>query len=256
MAKKTAKKSKVRAASKPKKNGKAKKASLGAALKKAAKQVARRLGSAKKSESPKKSDKKLKKRGNRSEAAAKKKLPALAAKGKKAPAETAGKAGKKGAPVLVKGKGKKEVLVEVPAPKGVALLGREGKKKGKPSASELQAIAAKKRCREPGCDHEFSLSGYCRLHYIKNWRKIKRKEAIIASGQLNNYVEELVNKYPDKYLEVIRQDLASEKDWAKVVIDLELESSEEEAGAEEDLDVVPEGVRRERGEFEDEGESF
>lgn len=187
-------------------------------------------------------------------------VPALP-KGKKAAvSELVAEKGKKGAApaAAAKGKGKKEVVLEVPAPKGVALLGKEGKKKGKGAAAEARAAASKNRCREPGCDHDHSLAGYCRLHYIKNWRKIKRKEAIIASGQLNNYVEELVNKYPDKYLEVIRQDLASEKDWAKVVVDLELESSEEESGGDDESDAMPETVRggSSRGEFEDEGESF
>lgn len=264
MAKKTAKKSKASANSKSKKVGKVKKSTLGSALKKAAK-LASRLGAAKKPIHAKKSEKSSagKRGGSAAENLSKKKTASsAAAKGKRAQTEQAVKVKKvktpvpAPAPVKTKAKGKKELLVEVPAPKGIAILGREGKKKGKPSAAELQAIAAKKRCREPGCDHDFSLSGYCRLHYIKNWRKIKRKESIIASGQLNNYVEELVHKYPDKYLEVIRQDLASEKDWAKVVVDLELESSEEDANTEEEMDAVPEGVRRDRGEFEDEGESF
>lgn len=176
----------------------------------------------------------------------------VAEKGKAA----AGKAAP--APAAVKGKGKgkgAEVVLEVPAPKGVALLGREGKK-AKKTAEAL--AAAKRRCREPGCEHDFILTGYCRLHYIKNWRKIKRKEAILASGQLNNYVEELVSKYPDKYLDVIRQDLASEKDWSKVVTDLELDSGDDEVGAEEDLDAAAEGVRTGggRGEFEDDSDSF
>lgn len=156
------------------------------------------------------------------------------------------------APLAKQGKKKPEVVVEVPAPKGVAMLGREGKKKSRSSES---AANNKKRCREPGCEHELLLSGYCRLHYIKNWRKVKRKEAILASGQLNNYVEELVSKYPDKYLDVIRQDLATEKDWVKVVVDLELESSDEEGSGDEDMEGVAEGVRRER-EFDDDSDSF
>ena len=149
----------------------------------------------------------------------------------------------------------------VAAKGAAALLGKEGKRKK--GGDDAHALSAKKRCREPGCDLDFSMSGYCRMHYIKNWRKIKRKEAILASGQLNNYVEELVNKYPDKYLEVIRQDLASEKDWAKVVVDLELESAEEEGVAEEESDAVPEGVRSTGGgsggggrDFDDDNESF
>jgi len=161
----------------------------------------------------------------------------LKAKGKKAEVAPVAPAAK------IAGKKKAEVVVELPAPKGMALLGREGKKKSRSSES---SASSKRRCREPGCEHELLLSGYCRLHYIKNWRKVKRKEAILASGQLNNYVEELVSKYPDKYLDVIRLDLATEKDWVKVVVDLELESSDEEGGGDEDMEGVAEGVRRER----------
>jgi hypothetical protein len=165
------------------------------------------------------------------------------AKGKAAAAAPAGKGA---------GKKKGEIVLEMPAPKGVALLGREKKK----TKAEIAALNRKNRCREPGCEHETLLSGFCRLHYIKNWRKIKRKEAILASGQLNNYVEELVSKYPDKYLDVIRQDLASEKEWAKVVIDLELESADEEGSADEDLEGVAEGTGRREREFDDDSDTF
>jgi hypothetical protein len=263
---------------KAKKPAKAAKTSvLGAALKSAAKTVTKNLGltPSKKALPPKKGvPVKPEKPGKKAELA-KKPLPAApvpAAKGKKgaeAPAlalvkgkKEELKKGAKAAPEAPKGKGAKgkEVVLEVPAPKGVALLAKEGKgKKGKAA----EAAAAKlKRCREPGCEHEFTLVGYCRMHYIKNWRRIKRKEAILASGQLNNYVEELVNKYPDKYLDVIRQDLATEKEWGKVVVDLELEATDEEGAGDEDLDAVAEGVRPSggggapRGEFDDEGDAF
>jgi hypothetical protein len=193
---------------------------------------------------------------------------AAAAKGKKtlSPASVAPPKAKKEIKLvadLVKAKGAKikEVVLEVPAPKGVAMLAKEGKVKKGSKAAEALALKLK-RCREPGCEHEFTLVGYCRMHYIKNWRRIKRKEAILASGQLNNYVEELVNKYPDKYLDVIRQDLASEKEWGKVVVDLELEATDDEGAGDEDLDTVAEGVRpaggsgSSRGEFDDEGDAF
>lgn len=268
MAQKKAKKSKPAKAKKPVKP--AKPAGVGAVLKKAAKLVAKKIAG------PQHASKK----------------PATGKKLVVVPAPKAGKPGKasakalpppKGKPqlVLVKGKKdspkpkvpalkavpaakggkKKEVVLEVPAPKGVALLGREGKKKGK---AQAEPSVSRKRCREPGCEHDFSLQGYCRLHYIKNWRRIKRKESILSTGQLNNYVEELVNKYPDRYLDVIRQDLASEKEWGKVVTDLELEASEEEMAAEDDIDSASESVRPSSGggggsrssgsDFDEEGE--
>lgn len=55
-----------------------------------------------------------------------------------------------------------------------------------------------KMCRENGCENVASTKGFCRLDYIKNWKKIKRKEMILKEGKLNQYIEELVSKYPDK----------------------------------------------------------
>lgn len=181
-----------------------------------------------------------------------KKVEAPVGKGKAAPALAPAPVAAKAGKIVGKGKGKAEVVVEVPAAKGVALLTREGKKKGK---GEGSSVSKKNRCREPGCESEILVHGFCRLHYIKNWRKIKRKEAILASGQLNNYVEELVNKYPDKYLDVIRLDLATEKEWGKVVVDLELDSGVDDGG-EEDMEGVAENSGRREREFDDDNESF
>lgn len=269
-AKKPAKKASLEKAKKPAKT--AKSSGLSAALKGVAKNVAKSVGLARgKKALPAQKGPALGKpeKGTKKAEVSKKPLP-VPAKGK-APALTLVKGkkeelkkGAKAVPDAPKGKaGKgKEVVVEVPAPKGLAVLAKEGKGK-KATKAEVAAAAKLKRCREPGCEHEFTLQGYCRLHYIKNWRRIKRKETILASGQLNNYVEELVNKYPDKYLDVIRQDLASEKEWGKVVVDLELEASEEEGAGDEDIDTVAEGVRPasgggggSRSEFDDEGDAF
>jgi len=269
-AKKAPKKPAAEKSKKPLKS--AKNGGIGAALKSAAKTMAKSVGLASpKKGAPQKKAAPLKaeKPGKKIEAA-KKILPPAKGKKGEAPAaltlvkgkkEELKKGAKPAAVPEAKGKKGKEVVVVVPAPKGVALLAKEGKA-SKKSAKAAEAAAAKlKRCREPGCEHEFTLHGYCRMHYIKNWRRIKRKESILASGQLNNYVEELVNKYPDKYLDVIRQDLASEKEWGKVVVDLELEATEEEGASDEEIDTVAEGVRpaagsSARGEFDDEGDAF
>jgi hypothetical protein len=155
----------------------------------------------------------------------------------------------------VKGKKGKVVAVEV----SVSTVVVKGKVKGQSSkaAKKAESLSLKKRCREPGCDNDPLVGPYCRLHYIKNWKKIKRKEAIIAAGQLNSYVEELVNKYPDKYLDVIRQDLASEKDWAKVVSDLELDSVEDDLLGEDEAESAAEGGRRgSERDFDDDSDSF
>ena len=280
-AKKPLKKHSAEKAKKPAKS--AKTTGLGAALKSAAKSVAKSVGLApakkgavpKKGAAPAKASKPAKKlEVAKKLAVAKKTLPALKSKKTEAPpltlvkgkkedskkaAKTAPVATPVAAPAKGKGKAGKEVVLVVPEPKGVAMLAKDGKSKKGKAAAEA-AAAKQRRCREPGCEHEFILVGYCRMHYIKNWRRVKRKEAILASCQLNHYVEELVTKYPDKYLDVIRQDLATEKEWGKAVVDLELEGAEEEGSGDEDIDAVAEGVRPasggSRSEFDDEGDAF
>ncbi|MGK5081749.1 hypothetical protein WDW37_00465 [Bdellovibrionota bacterium FG-1] len=109
-------------------------------------------------------------------------------------------------------------------------------------------------CREVACEGLATSNGYCRLHYIKNWKKIKRKEVILKEGKLNQYIEELVVKYPEKYIEAIRQDLANDKDFAKVIYDLDLDESVDDFDAEgESVDAVIGDIKRD---FDDEGDGF
>jgi hypothetical protein len=86
-------------------------------------------------------------------------------------------------------------------------------------------------CREPGCDLPATSGGYCRLHYIKNWKKIKRKEIILREGKLSQFIDELVMKYPLKYIDVIRLDLGDDREFSKVIYDLELDESIDEFDA-------------------------
>lgn len=118
-----------------------------------------------------------------------------------------------------------------------------------------QSAAGDSVCREVACEGLATASNYCRLHYIKNWKKIKRKELILKERKLNQYIEELVAKYPDKYIEAIRQDLANDKEFALVIKDLDLDESIEEftEGEGEPDDGVIEGIRRD---FDDTDDGF
>lgn len=189
------------------------------------------------------------------------KVPAKVAKGAVVkPEKISGKAAKVEKEILEKPvKGAKAVKgAKTPAP---AVVEAPAKKISKSEAAKLEAAAkkhaaAKNKCREVGCENEGLLSSYCRLHYIKNWRRIKKKESILSTGQLDGYVEELVAKYPDKYLDAIENDLHSEKEWTKVISDLELGAGgEEDFVAEEDDNPLTEATGRSRGAgFDDEDE--
>jgi hypothetical protein len=124
-----------------------------------------------------------------------------------------------------------------------------------PGRGTLESPAGEAVCREVACEGLGTSAGYCRLHYIKNWKKIKRKELILREKKLNQYIEELVAKYPDKYIEAIRQDLASDKDFAKVIYDLDLDEGLDDFDVEggESVDSLIDSIRRD---FDDEGEAF
>ena len=109
-------------------------------------------------------------------------------------------------------------------------------------------------CREVACEGLATSAGYCRMHYIKNWKKIRRKAVILKEGKLNQYIEELVAKYPDKYIEAILQDLSNDKDFAKVIYDLDLDESEDDFETEgDDVEAVIDTVKRDFEEDTGEG---
>ena len=74
-----------------------------------------------------------------------------------------------------------------------------------------------KICAEPGCRNVQTTKGYCRLHYLKNWKQIKQEGQKKAAERLNRYVEGICKKYPDRYLEMIRKNLRGERDFSAPV---------------------------------------
>ncbi|MFN8370511.1 MAG: hypothetical protein U0T83_07810 [Bacteriovoracaceae bacterium] len=99
-------------------------------------------------------------------------------------------------------------------------------------------------CLEKSCENLHTTLGYCRYHYIKHWKDIKRKETILKEGKLQLYIQELIAKYPQKYIESILSDLSDEKEFYKTLRELNIDTNfqfEEFAGDDEseegDLEV-------------------
>jgi len=98
----------------------------------------------------------------------------------------------------------------------------------------------KQYCKAPDCDNVGTSHGYCRLHYIANWKRNKNKLKILSGGMLDKYIEELTSRYPDKYVEIMRKDLSSEKDFHSIISEMELEDAEEAETFEEDTKFMEE----------------
>ena len=107
-------------------------------------------------------------------------------------------------------------------------------------------------CREEGCHNAATTGGYCRLHYLKYWRHIRDDKRKKAAKKLDRYIESVVAKHPDRYMEVIKKDLRS-PNFGRFVDehfageeDDELDLEEEEA-YDEDIDLLIKQLKIEKG---------
>ena len=68
-------------------------------------------------------------------------------------------------------------------------------------------------CRVRDCDQKAVVESFCRYHYLLLWKKIQMRNKILEGDKFNRYVSELVDRYPDKFLDIVRRDLSTEKDF-------------------------------------------
>ena len=98
-------------------------------------------------------------------------------------------------------------------------------------------------CRAKDCDQTAAVDGYCRFHYLLFWKKIQIRKEILIDGKLEKYVEDLTSRYPDKFLEVLRKDLKTTKDFLAAIAELEIDESAGENEFEEDAQTFIDEVR-------------
>lgn len=98
-------------------------------------------------------------------------------------------------------------------------------------------------CRAKDCDQTAAVDGYCRFHYLLFWKKIQIRKEILVDGKLEKYVEDLTSRYPDKFLEVLRKDLKTTKDFLAAIAELEIDESAGENEFEEDAQTFIDEVR-------------
>ncbi len=80
-------------------------------------------------------------------------------------------------------------------------------------------------CKVRDCDQVSTVDVYCRFHYLLLWKKIQIRKHILNDGKLEKYLDDLTSRYPDKFLEVIKKDLKTEKDFLSVIQEMELDEN-------------------------------
>lgn len=98
-------------------------------------------------------------------------------------------------------------------------------------------------CRAKDCDQTAAVDGYCRFHYLLFWKRIQIRKEILIDGKLEKYVEDLTSRYPDKFLEVLRKDLRTTKDFLAAIAELEIDESAGENEFEDDAQTFIDEVR-------------
>ena len=116
-------------------------------------------------------------------AAAKKPAPAKAARGKAPQGKAQGKAaqGKAGKQAAGKNAGKG-------AAKGAA---KNGKAAAGAAAAKKPARVRVRVCKHEGCTNPQTTQGYCRLHYLANWKALREEKLKRAQKNLDRYVERM-----------------------------------------------------------------
>lgn len=108
---------------------------------------------------------------------------------------------------------------------------------------ELTDADGNKLCRSRDCDQISTVDSYCRFHYLLFWKNIQVRKKILQDGKLGRYIEELTARYPDKFLEMIRRDLRSQKDFLAAINELEIDESNLDGDFEEDTQSFIDEVR-------------
>ena len=53
-------------------------------------------------------------------------------------------------------------------------------------------------CRDDNCNDMQIINGYCRLHYLKNWRKIKEAECLQKKVSFSDFIKQASEKLKNK----------------------------------------------------------
>jgi hypothetical protein len=105
-----------------------------------------------------------------------------------------------------------------------------------------------KICKESNCVSEQTAQGFCRLHYLKNWKKIRTDKKKKSLRSLNNYIENIMKRSPENYVDTLKEGLRggsgdSEVNFSSHFSKDDFETVLEDLGYKEDLDRLLDNIK-------------
>jgi len=98
-------------------------------------------------------------------------------------------------------------------------------------------------CKAAGCFDMATVSSFCRLHYLSNWKKLKSKEARKKGQDLKLYLAELSNRFPEEFFEKLRNDVEEMGNDSSSSSESEERSGFDSEAGDEDIDTIIKGIR-------------
>lgn len=103
----------------------------------------------------------------------------------------------------------------------------------------------KPKCEVRGCKQLPKTGGLCRLHYLAKWKENQAEKKVRAERRLNAYVDRLAQRYPDDYLEKIKEGLENEETFKKAIQELEIDQEDTKETESEFIEKFSRGIKGE-----------
>ena len=104
-----------------------------------------------------------------------------------------------------------------------------------------------KICKETACVSEQTTDGFCRLHYLKNWKIIRTEKKKKSLRSLNKYIDNIIKSAPDRYVDTLKENLRSPLDFNSSTTGYfskdDFDDVMDELGYKEDLDVLIDNIK-------------
>lgn len=115
------------------------------------------------------------------------------------------------------------------------------------SAKKKASAQKIKLCRVQGCNNQSTTMGYCRLCYLKNWKKIRSERKKKAAKNLNKYIDNIMRNSKQETVKSLQSNIQNEVSFERSVDDMFHKDSVREVmtdlGCREDLDIMIDSIR-------------
>ena len=104
-----------------------------------------------------------------------------------------------------------------------------------------------KLCKDQGCNNQSTTLGFCRLCYLKNWKKIRTDKKKKAAKNLNKYIDSIIKTNKENSVKTLKKNLTSEVSFERSLDDMINHDSVREVmndlGCREDLDIMIDSLK-------------